>query len=167
MENKKLGLTILLIGLVIGTILIYLIGMLGGRSNEIGCFPTEECKGIESSLTITHISFGVIGFIIALGIYLLIFTKGEEAIIKRLEEEKMMKLKEEKFDIILKALDQFEQKVFKAVKEQDGITQNMLPLRTNLSKAKISYVLTELEKRGLIKRIQKNKTLAVYLKENI
>ena len=52
----------------------------------------------------------------------------------------------------------------KAIKEQDGITQNTLRLRVDMSKAKLSYVLQELEKRNLIKRIQKGKTLAIYLK---
>jgi len=33
-----------------------------------------------------------------------------------------------------------------------------------MSKAKLSYVLQELEKRGIVKRIEKGKTLAIYLK---
>ena len=69
-----------------------------------------------------------------------------------------------KFEIIMKALDPFEQKVVKAISEQDGITQNTLRLRLDMSKAKLSYVLQELEKRGIIKRIEKGKTLAIYLK---
>ena len=50
------------------------------------------------------------------------------------------------------------------VKEQDGITQNTLKLRANMSKAKLSYILQELERRGLVKRIRKGKTLEVHLK---
>ncbi|MAH03202.1 transcriptional regulator, partial [Candidatus Pacearchaeota archaeon] len=46
----------------------------------------------------------------------------------------------------------------------DGITQNILRLRTDMSKAKLSYVLQELEKRNLIKRVKKGKTLEVFLK---
>ena len=69
-----------------------------------------------------------------------------------------------KFDIIMKALDQFEQRVVKAVREQEGITQSTLRLRLDMSKAKLSYVLQELEKRGLIKRVKKGKTLSIYLK---
>ena len=62
------------------------------------------------------------------------------------------------------ALDSYEKKVMKAVKEHDGITQNILRLRTDMSKAKLSYVLQELEKRSLIKRIKKGKTLQVFLR---
>ena len=66
--------------------------------------------------------------------------------------------------MLLKALDSYEQKVIRAIKEQDGITQNTLRLRVDMSKAKLSYVLQELEKRKIIKRIKKKKTLAIYLK---
>lgn len=55
-------------------------------------------------------------------------------------------------------------KVMKAIKDHDGITQSTLRLRLDLSKAKLSYVLQELEKRNLIKRIKKGKTLQVFLK---
>ena len=68
--------------------------------------------------------------------------------------------------MILKGLDNYEKKVMNAVKEQEGITQNTLRIRTDMSKAKLSYVLQDLEKRGLIKRIKKGKTLAVFFKEN-
>ena len=67
----------------------------------------------------------------------------------------------------MKGLDSFEKKAMKAVKEQDGITQNTLRIRTDMSKAKLSYVLQDLEERGLIKRVKKGKTLAVFLKENL
>ena len=85
-------------------------------------------------------------------------------ILRKLEEENSQKIKEEKFSIIMKALDPFEQKVLTSIKEQDGITQNTLRLRTDMSKAKLSYVLQELEKRNLIKRMPKGKTLEVWLK---
>jgi uncharacterized membrane protein len=35
-----------------------------------------------------------------------------------------------------------------------------------MSKAKLSYVLKDLENKGLIKRIKKGKTLSVLLKDN-
>jgi uncharacterized membrane protein len=64
----------------------------------------------------------------------------------------------------MKALDPFEQKVIEAIREQNGITQNTLRLRTNMSKSKLSIVLKELERRELIKRVGKGKTLSVFLR---
>ena len=52
----------------------------------------------------------------------------------------------------------------KKTKEQEGITQNTLRFKVDMSKAKLSYVLQDLEKRGLIKRVKKGKTFEVYTK---
>ncbi len=167
MNNKRLGFVVLSIGIIISIVL----GILISRYNEaivmVGCYPSENCKRIESSLSITHFAFGVVGFIVALGFYLVFFSKSEEILLNRLEEEKRTKTREEKFAILLLALDQFERKVLKAIKDQEGITQNTLRIRTDLSKAKVSYVVNDLEKKGLIKRIAKGKTFAIFLKENI
>lgn len=163
MDNKKLGIVLIIISILVGLILFNLISNLTQSSREMGCFQNEKCQDYESSLSITHIAVGIFSFIFALGFYLLIFTKGEEAIVKRLEETKDKSLAEEKFSILLKALDPFEKKVLMAIKEQDGITQNTLRLRTNMSKAKLSYVVNELERRKLIKREKRNKTFAIYL----
>lgn len=128
------------------------------------CVMNSDCQIIQQRISFAHIGFGVFGFMLGLGVYILLFNKSEEAILRRLEEEKDKKISDEKFDIILKALDDYEKKVLKAVKEQEGITQNTLKLRVGLSKAKLSYVLQELEKRNLIKRVQKGKTLSIWLR---
>jgi len=64
-------------------------------------------------------------------------------------------------------LDEFEKEVITAVREQEGITQNTLRLRVDMSKAKLSQVLGNLEKKGLIKREKERKTFAVYLREKL
>ena len=164
MENKKLGAMFIIISLVFVTFLFYFNSNLSSESDTLGCNVNEGCVGVENSISITHIGFGFFGFMLALGFYILFFSKSEERILKRLEEHKNERTEEEKFNLILKALGSYEKKVLKAVKEQDGITQNTLRLRTNMSKAKLSYVLQELEKRNVIKRNRKGKTLEVFLK---
>ena len=120
---------------------------------------------MESLLGLSHVAVGLISFIGALGIYLLFFSTSEDAILKRLEEEKNMKIGQGKFELILKAMDENEKKVVQAIREQDGITQSTLKYRTDLSKAKVSQILTDFEKKHLIKREAKGKTYAVYLTE--
>ncbi len=167
MNSKKIGFAILLISIALGIAIWYMMGQLYNKGEVYGCFPNNECISIQKSLSLGNVVVGILSFLFSLGIYLIFFSRGDEAIMKRLEEEKHAKLQEERFDILLKALDPYEQNVIKAVKEQDGITQNTLRIRTDMSKAKLSYVLQELEKRGLIKRVEKGKTLAVYMKEKI
>ena len=164
MENKKLGTLLIVLSIFILVLFTSYTSQINNQSIEMGCFPDQNCKTIEKMLSLNHISMGVFSFLLALGFYLLFFNKTEKSILEKLENEKELKVEEMKFKILMKALDPFEQKVIEAIREQEGITQNTLRLRVNMSKAKLSYVLQELEKRGLIKRIEKGKTLAVYLR---
>ncbi|MDP3026235.1 MAG: winged helix-turn-helix transcriptional regulator [Nanoarchaeota archaeon] len=164
MENKKLGTLLIILSIFILILFTSYTSQINNQSVEMGCFPNKNCKTIEKMLSLSHISMGIFSFLFALGFYLLFFNKTEKAILERLEKEKELKVEDMKFKILMKALDPFEQKVIEAIKEQEGITQNTLRLRVNMSKAKLSYVLQELEKRGLIKRIEKGKTLAIYLR---
>jgi ribosomal protein S25 len=164
MENKKIGILLIIISLVVGGLLFFYNSELAQQSQKAGCFENPECTPIEKNLSITHFAIGVFSFILALGVYLLLFNKTDQKIMQTLESQKNQKIKGEKFKYILMALDEYERKVMRIVKEQDGITQSTLRLKTDMSKAKLSYVLQELEKRNLIKRIKKGKTLSVHLK---
>ncbi len=167
MENKKLGFIILSFSILGGILALGFMGILGRQTSALQCYPTTECQRVESLIGLSHMAVGLISFIGALGIYLLFFSTSEEAILKRLEEEKNMKIEQDKFELVIKALDDNEKRVLKAIKEQEGITQSTLRFRTDLSKAKISQILTNFEKKHLIKREVKGKTYAVYLTENI
>lgn len=166
MENKKLGMVILSISAAAAVLAFSFMGILGKQTTALQCYPTNECSRVESLMGLSHIAVGLISFIAALGVYLLFFSTSEEAILRRLEEEKNMRIDQDKFELILKAMDENEQKVLKAIKEQDGITQSTLKFRTDLSKSKVSQILTDFEKKRLITRELKGKTYAVYLIEN-
>ena len=166
MENKKLGFIILSFSVIASILAFGFLNLLGRQTTALQCYSTNECQRVESLLGLSHVAVGLISFIGALGIYLLFFSTSEEAILKRLEEEKNMEIEEDKFELVLKAIDDNEKKVLKAIKEQSGITQSTLKYRTDLSKAKVSQILTDFEKKHLIKREEKGKTYAVYLAEN-
>ena len=164
MENKKLGILLVIMSIVFGFFIIYYNSAMEGQSDQLGCNLNDGCQEVSSAISMSHIGFGFFGFMLALGFYMLFFNKTEQNILRRLDEEKNKQIEEEKFSIIMRALDDYEKRVFAIVKEQDGITQNTLRLRSDLSKAKLSYVLQELERRNLIKRIPRGKTLEVHLR---
>jgi len=166
MENKKLGFVIVSFSIVASILAFGFMGVLGKQTGALQCYPTNECQRVESLLGLSHVAVGLISFIAALGVYLLFFSASEDAILKRLEDEKHMKLEEDKFGLMLKAMDENERKVITAIKEQEGITQSTLKYRADLSKAKVSQILTDFEKKNLVKREMKGKTYAVYLTEN-
>ena len=164
MENKKLGILLVIISLVFGAFLINYSLSMDQQSVKLGCNAVEGCGDVSRALDTSHFAFGFFGFMLALGFYLLFFDNTDKKIMDRLEYEKDVQIEKERFSIILRALDEYEKRVMQIVKEQDGITQNTLKLRANMSKAKLSYILQELERRGLVKRIRKGKTLEVHLK---
>src|SRR3989339_2256710 len=99
MENKKLGFVILSISVVASILAFGFMGILGKQTSALQCYPTNECQRVESLLGLSHIAVGLISFIAALGVYLLFFSTSEEAILKRLEDEKNMKIEEDKFQL--------------------------------------------------------------------
>lgn len=163
MNNQKLGVIIILLSILVAFIIFQFMGSIRTEANDLGCYENEGCMKLESNLTMGHVAFGVIGFIFALGFYLLVFSKGEQAIIRRLDEQKTERSNKEKFELLLKGLDSYEKKAMEIVDEQPGITQSTLQIKSDMSKAKLSYVLTDLEKRDLIKREKKGKTYSIYL----
>jgi hypothetical protein len=163
MNNKKMGWMLLVFSAILLLIFVMIIRSLTTQAQELGCFQDQGCTTIENSLSVVHFAFGIFGFLFALAFYLLFFSTGEEAIVTRLERDTDKKLQESKFDIFLRGLDDYEKKIVRAVREQPGITQNTLRLRTGMSKAKLSLVVTGLEKRNILRREQKGKTFEVYL----
>ena len=134
------------------------------------CIQEGKCLHEQTNLPIyLGGSFAIIT--LALGIYLIFFEKSQQyleethrEIVGTLKETKKKQDKDEKFEFLLKALDDDSKKVMRAVKEQDGIEQATLRIRTDLSKTKLSVVLTELEKRGLIKKVPQGKKNKIYIK---
>src|SRR3989344_6980778 len=123
MNQKKMGWILLVVSMLLLVIFLFIIQSLKKEAQELGCFQDSGCLQIENSLSIVHFAFGIFGFLLALSFYLLVFSNGEEAILRRLENDSHRELKENKFDLFLKGLDDDEKKVVRAVQEQPGITQ--------------------------------------------
>lgn len=164
MENNKLGGVLIAIAGLLLVIVLMFNANLTEQSKDAGCYANEACLVLKDNTTIIHFIIGVISFILALGFYLLFFNRTEKAILDRLEKDNEKKIQEIKYEILLKALDESERKVVDVLNKNPGITQSSLRIKLDMSKAKLSYVLKELERRNVIKRKEKGKTLKVYLK---
>lgn len=165
MDKRKIGFTILILSLVLGAIFINLIGDSQKEAKEAGCFDnSEECKNINYTLSISHLSIGLLFALLSLGIYLIIFGRTEEELIKQLKEQKAQLTKEQKLNVIRILLSENEKKIFDTVNEHEGITQSTLKIKTNLSKATVSQILSDFEKKDLIVRVVKGKTYSIHLK---
>lgn len=79
------------------------------------------------------------------------------------EQKEETKVKE--YDIIKKVLSEDENKILNEIKKTKEITQDSLRFRLNWSKAKISTILTNLDRKGIIQRERTGKTFKVYLQK--
>ncbi|MBU4493048.1 MAG: MarR family transcriptional regulator [Nanoarchaeota archaeon] len=168
MDNKIIGTMLIAVCLVLGFLIFTFNNALNAQAEaSCNCVEMQEsgvCPMENQTPWQTYLGIILISGIAALGIYLIFFEKSQKEITKILEKQKHIQLKEEKFDILLMGLNDDEKKVLKAVKEQDGITQQTLRLRTDIHKSKLSIVLDGLEKKGLITRKEKGKTKQVFIK---
>ena len=95
------------------------------------------------------------------------FEKSHQTLINKIKKDSNIKASSEKFNLILLGLNEDEKNILTAVKDQDGITQHTLGLRTNMHKSKLSIIVSMLEQKGLVKKEKKGKTNQVYLKVNL
>ncbi len=175
MDNKKIGLILVSVSIILLVLLLFV------RANTIRAYQAEIDRYVDAGLACPsdpnicpheqraraqipiYIAGAILFGVISLGIYIMLFDKSQKEIISTLENQKKIQVGEEKFSILLKGLSDDEKKVISAVKDQDGITQATLRIRTDLHKSKLSIILDSLEKKGLIKREQEKKTKKVYL----
>lgn len=178
MDNKKLGYLVILIGIIFVVILTIFKLQMNQLADSLmilsggNCFLEDgTCVHKVGNLPFI-IGYAAIVFTIGLGIYLIAFSKTTKSfettqkdILKKIDTAKKVELKEDKFKILLTGLDEDEKKALKAVKEQDGISQSTLKYRTDLSKTKLSMVLSQLEKKGLVTKVKKGKINNIFLKK--
>ena len=164
MEKQKIGIIILIVSLLFGIVVFNLIKNSKEAAREDGCFQNAECNTIATVLSFSHLGIGLLFALFSLGAYLIIFTRTEETLLKQLQEQKERLTKEEKLRIINILLSPNEQKVFQTIIDHEGIMQNTLRIKTNLSKATVSQILTDIEKKDVITNEPQGKTYALYLK---
>jgi len=175
MNNKTIGYTLIGISAALGGVLLTYITSLSRASQQLLCATTPHCSSIASSLNLSHLAVGILAAAFSLGIYMTFFRNESAALLRteatvrealhRIEQESNTKLGDEKFNAVLQALTENERKILLAVREHEGISQHMLRLKTGLSKAKVSSVLTEFKKRGLVRKEEQGKTFSVYLSD--
>lgn len=181
MDNKRLGIILIILAIGLGiTLSIFRSQYISSETSRVISIDKGVCvhegetcpfEEINKLNTPTYVGLALILLLIGLGIYLLFFEKSQklmkenqERIVKTLQQTRKKEDKGEKFKAILSALNEDEQKVLKAIKEQNGITQATLRIRLDMSKAKLSMILSSLEKRNLVKKVAEGKTNKVYLK---
>ena len=164
MDKRKIGITITILSLLLGVAVINLIGDSKQLAKDEGCFKTNECNSLTYALNMSHLGIGLLFAFFSLGMYLIFFGRTEEALLRQLEQQKTTLSKEDKLKLISTLLSANERKLFETILQHEGITQNTLRIKTELSKATVSQILSDFERKDIIRRELKGKTYSVYLK---
>lgn len=178
MDNKRFGYLVILIGIIFIIILSIFKIQMNQLTDSLMFLSGGDCFLEDGTCIhkVGNLSFiigsAAIVFTLGLGVYLILFSKttksfetAQKSILNKLKATKGKELKEERFKILLTGLDEYEKKVLKAVRDQDGISQSTLKYRADLSKTKLSMVLSQLEKKELLTKVKKGKINNVFLKK--
>ncbi len=167
MDNKKLGMIIIALSIIILIVIVLFNNQLAKLNEEScacnTCQSEDACHKDGFSYLFTG-GLAVIFAILSLGVYLIFFEKSHQILLNKIENEKVKLSQDEKFNFILLGLSSDEKTVLATIKEQDGITQQTLRIRTNIHKSKLSLIVSALEEKGLIKKEQKGKTNQLFLR---
>jgi uncharacterized membrane protein len=131
-------------------------------------YDASTCPYVEDNVAFpesTAIGLVILG--VLLGLYLMRSDATQRNILKEVSGKREQISKDERRDLVMSVLTTDEQKIINAVREQPGITQATLRLRTDMSKAKLSLLLKELEGRNLIAKTEDGKTNTVHLKREL
>jgi|GEM_PF-3192129 len=95
-----------------------------------------------------------------LGVWFFMFTKPKES---TPEEEKKENPIDKNFAVLERVLTGDEMLLLRLIKDSEGITQDSLRFTTNFSKSKVSALITELEKNGIVHREEMGKTFRLFI----
>ncbi len=175
MNQKQIGIIIFILGILLA------VAVQITKSNEDfyikqlmlendSCFLDDgTCLHADRNITAYVIGWVISGILLSFGIYLIFFDKTQKKLEERtlivskaLEEAKKQEKQKDEFHAFISGFSEDEQKVLKAVKDQEGIKQSTLRYKTDISKTTLSLMLKSLEERKIITRKPYKKTKKVF-----
>jgi DNA-binding MarR family transcriptional regulator len=145
------------------------LGQLMSMPQYANCnYDAGTCPQAVDNIVLPDLTAVGIALLIALlGIYLVRQDHTSRSLASELKQRRTELSSDARWELISSVLTQDERSVVEAVRAQPGISQATLRLRTGQSKAKLSTLLAELERRGLVARTASGKTNEVHLRREL
>jgi len=154
MENKKVGLLIIGIA-VLMSIIVLIFNFALKEITSQSCFMGTECSMYKSITIQTLVSFSIIAIIFVMGI-MIFFSKPKEKIIIKKEKKKKLNFN---------GLDKNEKETIEILQKENGaIFQKTLMEKLEIGKVGITRLLDKLEAKQLIERKRRGMNNIVVLK---
>ncbi len=175
MNQKNIGIFLIILSLLIGSFV--LVSQKQEKKliefyiqNENSCYLEDgTCLHEEASQKYT-IGWIIVGLSFILGLYLIfidktqkVLTENQLKISKAFRTANKKEKKKNEFEAFLSGFEKDQQKILKIINEEEGITQSTLKFKSNISKTRLSLILTELEKREIISRKPHKKTKKLFI----
>jgi len=175
MNQKHIGIILITVSLILGSF-VYLVQKESEKyadehmKREGTCYLDDGTCLHKRNLPLYTLGWAVSGALILFAIYLIFIDKTQEIIAQHqikvssaLKDAMTQERIKDEFNAFLSGFDENEQKILRAIKDQDGIKQSTLRYRTNISKTGLSLVLKEFEEKAIISRKPSGKTKQVFL----
>ncbi len=175
MEHRKLGFVIIALTLLLAVVLaVYRVELEKSILSKVISKEGNKClhegnicpyEELDNLTLPTYIAIAVLVLMFGVGSYFSFFDTSQrrvEQLVTQLKEEEKQEIKKE---TALSLLNEDEQKIIKAISDQEGIRQSTLKYRVEMSKTKLSLMLKELEGRGVVYKEEEGKTNRIYLKK--
>ena len=172
MNQKHIGIIVIILGLLLSGF-VYTFKLQADYAANQVLEETGTCITEQGCLHEKNNNLFLLGMVLSvstfvLGVYLIFFDKTQQQLaehqVKVSTALKEAKQKDE-FGAFLAGFKEDEQKVLKAIRDQDGIKQSTLRYRADMSKTSLSLLIKSLEERKIVYRKPDGKTYQVFLKK--
>jgi len=164
MKNRLVGILIVIIAVLIGFIIFSFNRALTDIVNT-ACSHGSSCPMWGTIDFQTNVSFGIMVFVVIIGVYLIFFGKEEKIVTKFKRITRETKITKESYKKILSSLKGDEKIVLGKIIQAEGtIFQSDIVDKTRFPKAKVTRILDKLEGKGIIERRRRGMTNVVILK---
>ena len=133
------------------------------------CYVNDETCLHDQANVRSTVGWVFSAALVVIGLILMLMAKTDRLIAEQhvkvssaLENAAITEKTKDELKAFLAGFSPDEQKVLRAIREQDGIMQSTLRFRTGMSKSTLSLMLTQFEKKGLISREESGKTNKIH-----
>lgn len=178
MNQKQIGTILIAVGVLLSIFVFVMKAREDAAINLViqernSCYLDDgTCLHEDRNLVPFIVGWSVSVALVLFGLYLVFVDKTQQVLAEHqlkvssaLAQARKVDSEKSKFDAFLSGFGDDEQKVIKAVKEQDGILQSTLRFRTGISKSSLSLILKSLADKGIVSRKVSGKTNQVFLRK--